>query len=445
MSAAGLRILLACELYYPSVGGVQEVMRQIGERLAGRGHRVTVATSHLPERTAQRVNGVEIREFRAGGNLVAGLRGNIEGYRAFVLRGEYDVLLVKAAQQWTFDALLPVLGRISKPKVFVPCGFSSLYEPAFADYYRSMPDALKAFDRLIFYASDYRDINFARQHGLTRFAIVPNGADEREFSVPRDAGFRARHGIAGDSFVVLTVGALTGQKGHAEVAEAFARATFPGGAATLLLNGNAPFAPAAPAPAAPGIGARVKNLYAKEGIPGVARGIARRLRRTASAELSVREALEAAVAGINRRDGRRRALLVDLPRPELVQAFLNSDLFVFASAIEYSPLVLFEAAAAGLPFLTIPVGNSQEIAAWTGGGVICPAGRDERGYTKVEPAALAERMSSLASDRGRLAALGEAGREAWRRRFTWDAIAVQYEAILDSVANENPVQHERHQ
>ena len=37
-----LSILLACEFYAPSVGGVQEVMRQIAERLVDRGHSVIV-------------------------------------------------------------------------------------------------------------------------------------------------------------------------------------------------------------------------------------------------------------------------------------------------------------------------------------------------------------------------------------------------------------------
>jgi Nucleoside-diphosphate-sugar epimerases len=35
----------------------------------------------------------------------------------------------------------------------------------------------------------------------------------------------------------------------------------------------------------------------------------------------------------------------NLPRPSLVQAFMAADLFVFASNVEYSPLVLFESAA----------------------------------------------------------------------------------------------------
>ena len=183
-----VQILLACEVYHPSVGGVQEVMRQIAVRLVERGHQVTVATSHLPERRSKDINGVKIAEFKVAGNLARGMSGEVDAYREYVLKGEYDLFMVKAAQQWTFDALIPVLDRMTRPKIFVPCGFSGLYEPSFADYYRRMPELLRKFDHLIFYASDYRDINLARDHGSTHLTVLPNGASERDFLVPRDPG-----------------------------------------------------------------------------------------------------------------------------------------------------------------------------------------------------------------------------------------------------------------
>jgi glycosyltransferase involved in cell wall biosynthesis len=129
-------------------------------------------------------------------------------------------------------------------------------------------------------------------------------------------------------------------------------------------------------------------------------------------------------------------MLVNLPRGELVQAYLNGDLFVFASNVEYSPLVLYEAAAAGLPFLSVPVGNAEEIARWTGGGEICPAARDAQGYTRVDPQALAAHIEALASNPARLQALGEAGRRNWLEKFTWEKIIRCYEAIFERLVSE---------
>ena len=59
-----MRILLCCELYSPSVGGVQEVMRQLAERLVVRGHFVTVATTAIPIRGFKELNGVKFGNFQ---------------------------------------------------------------------------------------------------------------------------------------------------------------------------------------------------------------------------------------------------------------------------------------------------------------------------------------------------------------------------------------------
>jgi glycosyltransferase involved in cell wall biosynthesis len=420
--ATHVRILFACEFYEPSVGGVQEVVRQIALRLVERGHQVTVATSHLSERRSKDINGVEVAEFKVEGNLVRGMSGEINAYRDYVLKGEYDLFLVKAAQQWTFDALIPVLDRMTKPRIFVPCGFSGLYEPMFAQYYRRMPELLRMFDHLIFYASDYRDINLARDHGLTHFTVLPNGASEREFLVSRDPGFRKRYDIPEKAFVVLTVGNLSGLKGHRELAEAFRQVRFQDGKpAILMLNGNKPerrtlrgYGPLQH------LRRKVKALLLELGLDGLLKVTGYKLEPS----------LDSLIAQINRAAPAKRAMLVDLPRPEVVQAYLNSDLFVFASNIEYSPLVLFESAAAGLPFISVPVGNAEEIARWTGAGEICPAPRDALGYTRPDPAALAKHIESLAVRADDRRSYGEAGKRNWREQFTWQKIADRYEEVF---------------
>lgn len=434
-----MNLLFCCEFYYPSVGGVQEVMRQIAERMVERGHSVTVATTRLRSRAFREWNGVRIAEFSIAGNAVRGLSGDIDAYRKFVANEGFDLIFIKAAQQWTLDALVPVFPNLKMRKVFVPCGFSALYDPAYADYFLQMPDILRQFDQLVFYASEYRDIEFARVHGLTKIAIVPNGASEREFNVPRDPSFRQRNGIPEGALVLLTVGSLSGYKGHQEIADAFSRADFAGRQATLLLNGNRPESQNLVRK----IIASLKTIYRKgreKGFFSTSRFILDELRRRYSRG-SVRaestrvgfakvKELEASLAETNRPGSGKRAMLIDFPRSELIQAYLNSDLFVFASNIEYSPLVLFEASAAGLPFLSVPVGNAEEIAQWTGGGEICPANLDRHGYTHVDPQTLAEHIQRLVANPGLLKSYGESGRRNWSERFTWEKIADRYEQLF---------------
>jgi glycosyltransferase involved in cell wall biosynthesis len=331
--------------------------------------------------------------------------------------------MIKAAQQWTFDALIPVLDSIRKPKVFVPCGFSGLLESEYANYFQDMPQWLGKFDRLIFYATDYRDINMARRHGLERLAVIPNGADEREFAASPDRSFRDRHGVKQDAFLVLTVGSMTGLKGHVEVAQAFEKCDFGDRHACLILNGNTP--PRKSASGVVGLRSRIRGML--EGL-----GLGSCLERLGYARRAVPfpDQVARIVARINSMPG-RQALVCDLPRQELVQAYLNSDLFVFASKIEYSPLVLFESAAAGLPFLSVPVGNAAEIAQWTAAGVICPAEVDSSGYTNVDIEVLAAEISRLARETGRLADLGKNGRCNWEQRFTWGKISRLYERLFE--------------
>ena len=54
-----LKILHTVELYSPSVGGMQEVVKQISERLVKKGHDVTVATTKLSNRKSKIINGVK--------------------------------------------------------------------------------------------------------------------------------------------------------------------------------------------------------------------------------------------------------------------------------------------------------------------------------------------------------------------------------------------------
>jgi glycosyltransferase involved in cell wall biosynthesis len=422
-----VKILLCCEFYYPSLGGVQVVMQQLAERFVVMGHSVTVATSRLTARTGSDLNGVHIEEFSISGNFVSGITGEIKKYHDFVLSGRFDVIMIKAAQQWTFDALWPVLNQIEAAKVFIPCGFSGLYEPAYAAYFRQMPEVLRKFDHLIFYASRYRDIDLAREHGLTNFSIIPNGASEVEFNVAADPSFRERQGIPARSFLFLTVGSFSGQKGHLELAKAFSAMTLGEGEhATLILNGNVLL----PRADLSRFWDKLTSLVRIAAFRSIFRIIFTRILEKTGIRVSQEATPQDVARLVNSTQSNKRVLLTDYPRQDLIQAFMASDLFVFASNVEYSPLVLFESAAAGTPFLTVPVGNAEEIARWTEAGLVCPAGRDAKGYTRVDPAELARSMSRLAQDEALRKKLGAAGRKNWQDKFTWEKISREYEAIF---------------
>jgi glycosyltransferase involved in cell wall biosynthesis len=427
-------------------------MRQIAERMAALGHDVTVATSLHPRRKSKVVNGVNVREFKAGGKMVYGLNGEIDEYREFVRTFEADAILVMAAQQWSFDALWPILDDIKARKVFIPCGFSCLFEPDFEQYFREIPDVLKKFDHLVFNAEKYRDIDFVRNIGLTNFTVLPNGISEADFEQEADDGFRQKLAIPDNAFLFLTVGNPIEGKGHREVVDAFARLDTYGQSVVLLsiagwplggLGSSSRLAQLVLLKAVNSrVGAAVRSAHTAahrllhitrvegwDGIKQLARRKLTRYRAMIGQRVPPLESIEGMATRASAQPF-KRVILTDLERRDLIQAYLAADLFVFASRIEYSPLVLFEAAAAGTPFLTVPVGNANEIVRWTGGGVLCEAAKDSRGYTRVDPETLAGEMARCMKDREMLSRLGATARERWRTYFTWKIVAGYYEDIL---------------
>jgi glycosyltransferase involved in cell wall biosynthesis len=445
-----MKLLFCCEGYWPHRGGVSEVMRQIAERMVAAGHDVTVATRTHPDRKEKLHNGVGIESFGVSGNLVDGIRGEADRYRRFLTGFDGDAILIKAAQQWSFDALWPVLDQIKARKVFVPCGFSSFYEPSFEDYFRQIPDILRKFDHLIFYAEHYRDIDFVRANGITNFSIIPNGASEIEFgrATRQDGRLRQELGIPATDLVLLTVGAPTSVKGHETVAEAFVQTDFSERGATLILNGDW----RAKRFTASDVRAVLKRfgslrsmrkgirLLRGTSVKGILNHLFPKPLNKVGKASEVRPAKMGNVPTSAAGSAQKTVLRVDLPRSKVIDAFFEADLFVFASRIEYSPLVLFEAAAAGTPFLTVPAGNANEIVRWTGGGWLCPADVDECGYIKVSPSVLAREIEKGIRAPDHLRKLGAAGHQAWLDRFTWEKIARSYERILRGEMVVSPLQ-----
>ena len=428
-----MRILFCCQFYAPSVGGVQEVMRQLAERLVVRGHQVTVATARLLARNFNSLNGVDIKEFEVYGNLASGMAGELKEFQDFVVGGNFDVIMIYAAQQWTFDALWPELDKIVCIKVLVPCGFSGLYEPGYARYFQKLPEVLRKFDHLVFHASKYRDVNFARKCGIEKISVIPNGASEIEFEVAVSCEFRSKYGIPEESFVFLTVGSFTGLKGHLELAKAFSLMRIPDGRhATLILNGNEIQRSES---GVEGNLRKLAGLIRTIGVKNTLVQIVKTFSRSTYSPQSIAQSINS--LRIN-----KIVLVTDLPREELTQAYLTADLFVFASNIEYSPLVLFEAAAAGTPFLSVNVGNAAEIAEWTGAGVMCSSEIDNKGYTHVDKMELAKSMTTLMEQKELLENLGAAGRRNWRERFTWEKVADQYEHLFYQLLREKLIKDE---
>lgn len=104
-----------------------------------------------------------------------------------------------------------------------------------------------------------------------------------------------------------------------------------------------------------------------------------------------------------------------------VAAYLAAmDVFVLSSVTEGLAMTLLEAMAAGRPIVATRVGGNPEVVEDGVTGLVVPP-RD--------PAALAGAIRALMDDPGRAAAMGSAGRERVREKFSLEAMAGRYAAI----------------
>ena len=390
-----MKILHAVEFYAPSVGGMQEVVRQLSERISFLGHEVTVVTTKIPKRYFSQLHSVTIKEFELSGNAVRGIEGDIEAYQNFLLEGDFDVITFFAAQQWTFDAAIPVLDRLKAKLVLVPTGFSGLFQEPYKAYFKEMPGIMQKFDANVFLSENYRDIDFAREHHVKNCVVIPNGAADDEFNGLRRRDFRKRIDMTADNFMILHVGSYTGLKGHKEAIEIFYNSSLTNAVLVLVAND---------------LSWLRSNLW-----------------RVISFKtfLKVRFLYS------------KRLIMVDLKRNDTVACFHEANLFLFPSNVECSPLVLFEACASRTPFLTSDCGNAKEIIEFTGGGVLLPTKIDSQGYSHADINAAAEILNEIAGNKEYMESLAEQGYSKWIEKFTWEKIAEKYDLLYSKISIEH--------
>lgn len=318
-----MKILFTIEFYEPNVGGATRVTKQIAERLAADGHTVAVAAAHTngyPYTAA--VRGVKIFEFDIWGNNMKGIKGKngeIARYQD-LLRGDFDIIVNYAAQAWPTDLAFPVLDEIKAKKILIPCGYPGLHNPRYAGYYQKLPAYLKKYDALVYMSLHYQDKAFGDEHGVGNKAVlIPNGASEEEFPGVFDRALREKLGIKTSRLLICVTNHHV-LKGHHFVWEAFRKMKRKD--TSLLFVGT------------------VER-------PTSLRGFAHWLLDYAPCR--VRKAFNKRTFMI---DGRDRAVAL--------AAYKAADAFLFGSDVECAPLVMYESFAAGVPFITTPVGNVED-------------------------------------------------------------------------------------
>ena len=121
---------------------------------------------------------------------------------------------------------------------------------------------------------------------------------------------------------------------------------------------------------------------------------------------------------------------LDMDRPEVVQCFLGSDLFVFPSQKEVAPLVLLESMAAGLPWVSLPVGHTRDLC---GGEVLDGVPRKPDGscgYNDSVIKNMALKIDSLLNNKELMLQLSNDGISEVEKNLNWEKICQSYSRVF---------------
>jgi glycosyltransferase involved in cell wall biosynthesis len=229
-----LRILITSPTYPPFNSGLGNAAAQQAICLVRAGHHVVVATGGNKRLTFEN-EGIRVETFVLTGaeSWLHPIRGDINSYEDFLIKNNWDVVLLNAWQNWATDLALRNLSFISgRIYVYSHCISTNVFFPnqplrsllrylAWRPYWWKLPSIMRRLDGVIFLAergtdSRFDDLRLARQH-LVQLRIIPNSLS------PAGAALLCKPAKPVESRkYLMAVGSYQWQKGFDFVIRAFA-------------------------------------------------------------------------------------------------------------------------------------------------------------------------------------------------------------------------------
>ena len=359
--------------------------------LITQGYDVTVATRAHPSRTGNEIPRARVAEFAVDGSASARFKftGEVERYLEFIRSFSCDFIVCQCWDAWSTSLAQKAFRDNPAKKVLVSHGFTSHLlnfhpRPFFGlgVWLGSLPITLVApwifrcYDRVTF-LSERRDFRRFFDHTLAHWinyrshTSIPNGVWLQEFE-SRELSFRDTFKIQ-TGRVVLSVANYSDRKDQLRALETFAECAPED--TTLVFIGS------------------VYNEY------------------TAKLEAKLQEL---------RAQGFKSPvkILHDLGRKEICAAYQASSIFLLTAKAETQPIVLLEAMANRLPFVSTDTGCVRELV----GGIV--------GNSKKQLVAALQR---LLGDEAERRLLGQAGRALVEREYQCPRIIDNYVRLLEEL------------
>ncbi len=243
-STRALRVLLVTPRFYPSIGGVETHVYEVGRRMAAQGVNICVLTTDtrdgLPEE--EMVEGMHVRRVRAwpanGDYYLA------PGVWREILSRRWDVVHCQGVHTFVPPLAMLAARRVGTPYVltFHTGGHSSNWRNAIRAGQWRMLRPLLAGARKLIAVSSFEAHTFRAALALPpdRFAVIANGSNLTE-----SLGESSRHSVRSpstrdDAPLILSVGRLERYKGHQRAIAALphVRAVYPGAHLLILGTGS---------------------------------------------------------------------------------------------------------------------------------------------------------------------------------------------------------------
>ncbi|MFZ5557738.1 MAG: glycosyltransferase [Pseudomonadota bacterium] len=391
--ARGLNVLMISDVYFPRVNGVSTSIQTFRRELAALGHRSTLIAPAYPAPYADDPDIIRVpaRTVPLDPEDRMMNSGTIRRLALDLKAGRFDLVHIQTPFVAHYLGV-HLSRRLGIPRVET---YHTFFEEYLHHYVPFLPKSwtrglarrfsrhqCNDVDAVIVPSRAMADVLGA--YGVTRPRhVIPTGIPLAEFTGGDGGGFRARHGIGAERFVLLFVGRVAFEKNIDFLLRALKLALPRSPQLTLVIAGEGP---------------AERDLH----------DIARRLGVTEQVRF---------VGYLDR-------------RTELLDCYRAADAFTFASRTETQGLVLLEAMALGVPVVGLSVMGTRDILEPRRG---CLVPDDDE-------AAFADAMAELADNPGLRDALSAQAQD-YAREWHADALAEKLAALYREVSRLPAARH----
>lgn len=142
------------------------------------------------------------------------------------------------------------------------------------------------------------------------------------------------------------------------------------------------------------------------------------------------QVLSSKVQGLLKKASFPFLFLKDIPRDQVVRYFLSSSVFAFPTQKEVAPVVVLEAMASKLPWVSMPVGNTRSLK----GGLLVPySTKDKDGYALYNEQSydvFTNHLYSILENDDLRNSLREDGYQQIIEEYNWEKIERQYNDLF---------------